>query len=256
MHVTSSSRASSVRAGQSYTIHSGDTLWAIASRLKAQGVQGSHWDIIRMIQRLNPSITNPNLIISGRSLRLPGPGAVADGFSPAQSRPRGATGWQSPTQQAPVSQTVQVPPGSSRADAIRAQVAQWAVQQANDPNIGYSQTKGRFGNATDSQGNRYFDCSGLVYTAYKQFGITLGGNWTGAMRSTWRNWADQVPKNPGVMKPGDLILMDGHVVMYIGNGRCVGAQTSHTNFQDQVTTNIDVNRYLARPDAIVLRPRV
>jgi cell wall-associated NlpC family hydrolase len=105
-------------------------------------------------------------------------------------------------------------------------------------------------------GHRYFDCSGLVFTAYKQAGVTLGGNWTGAMRSTWPQWADQVPKNTAAMKPGDVILMNGHVVMYIGGGRCVGAQTSHTAFRDQVTTNISAQSYLNQPDAIVLRPRV
>lgn len=59
------------RAGSSYTIRRGDTLWAIASRLKAQGMPGGHWDIIRQIQKLNPKITDPNLIIAGDTLRLP-----------------------------------------------------------------------------------------------------------------------------------------------------------------------------------------
>lgn len=155
--------------------------------------------------------------------------------------------------------TTPVTPGPSKArtpDEVRAQIAQWAIKQANDPNIGYSQTAGRFGDRTDSNGHRYFDCSGLCYTAYKQFGINLGGNWTGAMKDTWRSWADQVPKNLSQMKPGDLILMDGHVVMYTGDGKCVGAQTSHAAFQDQVRAGIDAQHYLNRPDAIVLRPRV
>ncbi len=60
------------RAGSSYTIRSGDTLWAIASRLKSQGMAGNHWDIIRNIQKLNPKITDPNLIIAGDTLKLPG----------------------------------------------------------------------------------------------------------------------------------------------------------------------------------------
>ena len=60
-----------------YTIRRGDTLWAIASRLKAQGVPGAHWDIIRQIQQMNPKITDPNLIIAGDTIRLPGPGGAA-----------------------------------------------------------------------------------------------------------------------------------------------------------------------------------
>lgn len=139
---------------------------------------------------------------------------------------------------------------------LRAQVAEWAVAQANAPNVGYSKTKGRFGDRTDANGLRYYDCSGLVFSAYKQFGIELGGNWTGAMRSTWRNWADEVPKHVAELQPGDLLLMDGHVVMYAGNGRCVGAQTANTAFQHQVRADIDVNAYLGRSDCIVLRPRV
>lgn len=148
------------------------------------------------------------------------------------------------------------PTGGSRADAVRAQAAQWAIRQANDPNIGYSQTKGRFGNVTDRNGHRYFDCSGLVFTAYKKLGVTLGGNWTGAMKSTWPRWADKVPKNMSQMKPGDLLLMNGHVVMYTGNGKVVGAQTSHAAFKDQVRAGIDAQHYLNRSDCIVLRPRV
>lgn len=239
--------AASVSAGSTYRIHSGDTLWAIASRLRGQGVSGSVPDIIRQIQQLNPSITNPNLIIAGHSLRLPGSHRRAtpqrDEFQPRA--PRG-----------PSLNPVSVPRGSTEADAIRARAAEWAIRQADDPNIGYSQTKGRFGNATDGNGNRYFDCSGLVFTAYKNLGVTLGGNWTGAMRSTWPQWAQQVPKDLNQMKPGDLLLMNGHVVMYTGNGRCVGAQTGNTRFADQVTTNIDARRYLARGDCIVLRPNV
>jgi cell wall-associated NlpC family hydrolase len=245
--------SSSRRVGQSstgYTIRSGDTLWAIASRLKAQGVLGSHQEIIALIMRMNPSIKNANLIYSGKTLKLPAAGTFTDGFTPSQGPRSGST-----SQTAPMAQ-VSIPQGSSRADAIRAQAARWAVAQANDPRIGYSQTLGRFGNQTDRNGNKYFDCSGLCFTAYKNLGVTLGGNWTGAMRSTWRNWADQVPKNANVMKPGDLILMDGHVVMYIGNGKCVGAQTSHTAWDRQVTADINVQTYLNRPDAIVLRPHV
>jgi cell wall-associated NlpC family hydrolase len=247
-----SMHAGSVTAGASYRIHSGDTLWAIASRLRSQGVSGSVPDIIRRIQQLNPSITNPNLIITGRSLTLPGRGSTGS----ARPSQRPSDGFQPSGPRRPELNPISVPRGSTRADEVRAQAAQWAIAQANNPTIGYSQTKGRFGNATDSNGRRYFDCSGLVYTAYRNLGVRLGGNWTGAMRSTWPQWADQVPKDLNQMKPGDLLLMNGHVVMYTGNGRCVGAQTSNTAFADQVTTNIDARRYLARADCIVLRPHV
>jgi hypothetical protein len=44
--------------------------------------------------------------------------------------------------------------------------------------------------------------------------------------------------------------------MYTGDGKCVGAQTSNTAFENQVRADIDLNQYLWRSDAIVLRPRV
>ncbi|MBK7859350.1 MAG: C40 family peptidase [Archangiaceae bacterium] len=141
-------------------------------------------------------------------------------------------------------------------DRIREEVAQWAVAQADDPNVGYGQYGSRFGTVTDAAGHRYFDCSGLVYAAYQQAGIELGGNWTGAMWSNHESWSDEVPKDPAQMMPGDLILMDGHVIMYAGNGQCVGAQSGKPEFDRQVRADIDVWSYLNRGDSIVLRPRV
>ncbi|WNG43827.1 LysM peptidoglycan-binding domain-containing protein [Archangium minus] len=75
---------SSPRAGSDYRIKSGDTLWGLASQLKSKGMEGSHWDIINQITRLNPKITNPNLIISGDTLKLPAAlGPSDDGFKPS-----------------------------------------------------------------------------------------------------------------------------------------------------------------------------
>ncbi len=72
------------QAGDSYHIKRGDTLWAIASRLRAQGMPGGHWDIIRKIQQLNPKITNPNLIYAGDTIRLP---AVTGSYTPPSKPP-------------------------------------------------------------------------------------------------------------------------------------------------------------------------
>ncbi len=71
--------------GQSeYQIKWGDTLWGIASRLKGQGMAGSHWDIINQIVSLNPQIKDPNLIYAGDTLKLPAvTGNNATTFVPA-----------------------------------------------------------------------------------------------------------------------------------------------------------------------------
>ncbi|MBI3184437.1 MAG: C39 family peptidase [Myxococcales bacterium] len=74
--------------GGSYRIQSGDTLWGIASRLKAQGMQGSHWDIINQIVSMNPQIKDPNLIYAGDTLKLPGvAGAAQSTYSPPAQLP-------------------------------------------------------------------------------------------------------------------------------------------------------------------------
>ena len=60
------------------------------------------------------------------------------------------------------------------------------------------------------------DCSGFVQTVYAQFGISLP-------RTTW----DQESSGTGISyeeaMPGDLILYEGHVGIYIGDGQIVNA---------------------------------
>ncbi len=53
-----------------YTVVPGDTLFDIATRLQAEGVEGEVWDIIAHICELN-GIENPDLIIAGSTLQLP-----------------------------------------------------------------------------------------------------------------------------------------------------------------------------------------
>ena len=72
-----------------------------------------------------------------------------------------------------------------------------------------------------------FDCSGLVYYVYKQFGYTLN-----------RVAADQASNGrhvePSELQPGDLLCFYsgssyiGHVGIYIGNGQFVHASNSTT----------------------------
>jgi hypothetical protein len=72
------------RPGSSYR---GDTLSAIAARLKAQGIPGSTEEIIQAIMSMNPQIKNPNLIIAGDTLKLPTGERSSFTSSPASKGP-------------------------------------------------------------------------------------------------------------------------------------------------------------------------
>lgn len=74
----------------------------------------------------------------------------------------------------------------------------------------------------------WFDCSSFVHWAYAQAGINLG-NLTSTSTETLNKMGKTVPVSD--IKVGDLIFWDtykkdGHVGIYIGNGRWIGAQSS------------------------------
>jgi cell wall-associated NlpC family hydrolase len=73
-----------------------------------------------------------------------------------------------------------------------------------------------------------FDCSSFVHWAYAQEGIDLG-----PLNSTSTETLKHLgkPISPKDMKPGDLVFFDtykpdGHVGIYLGNGKFIGAQTN------------------------------
>jgi len=76
------------------------------------------------------------------------------------------------------------------------------------------------------KGTRVFDCSGFAIAAYRQLGVDLtqyGIYSTSGMRSDTRI-LQTVPRDQ--VAPGDLVLYQpkngiGHVVIYLGNGKCV-----------------------------------
>lgn len=73
-----------------------------------------------------------------------------------------------------------------------------------------------------AKGPSSFDCSGLMYWAYKQAGVTIGG-------STKTQVSEGKSVTASQLKPGDLIFYYSpvsHVSMYIGNGKAVHAPTS------------------------------
>jgi cell wall-associated NlpC family hydrolase len=73
-----------------------------------------------------------------------------------------------------------------------------------------------------AKGPDSFDCSGLMYWAYQQAGVTIGGS-----TKTQVNQGRSVSASE--LKPGDLIFYYSpvsHVAMYVGNGKAVHAPTT------------------------------
>lgn len=66
-----------------------------------------------------------------------------------------------------------------------------------------------------------YDCSGLMVTMLKKAGIDLSG--MASSRAMKAN-LPQVPKSE--LQPGDLLVKNGHVAMYIGNGQMIEAVPS------------------------------
>jgi peptidoglycan DL-endopeptidase CwlO len=69
-----------------------------------------------------------------------------------------------------------------------------------------------------------FDCSGFVHWAFAQAGVKIGST-TSAIRNDGRQIS------PQEMQPGDLVFFDtykkdGHVGIYIGDGKFIGSQSS------------------------------
>jgi len=82
--------------------------------------------------------------------------------------------------------------------------------------------------------NGLFDCSSFVHWAYSQVGIKLGPlGWVST--ETLKHEGRQVSVSD--MKPGDLVFFDtykkdGHVGIYVGNHKFIGAQSAGVSIAD------------------------
>lgn len=79
----------------------------------------------------------------------------------------------------------------------------------------------RYGGASPEKG---FDCSGLVYYAFRHAGIKVP-------RSSHKQFVDAFPVNPHALRQGDLLffMISGkisHVGIYIGNNTFIHAPSS------------------------------
>ena len=93
--------------------------------------------------------------------------------------------------------------------------------------------------ATQFIGNRYVwggtsltngtDCSGFVMSVYAHFGYSLPRT-SGAQAGCGRG------VSYSEAQPGDIICYSGHVALYMGGGRIVGAQSSRTGITTQNAT--------------------
>lgn len=94
---------------------------------------------------------------------------------------------------------------AANASALGQQVVDYACQFIGNPYVwgGTSLTNGA-------------DCSGFVQSVYAHFGISLP-------RTTWDQELSGVGISYSEAVPGDLILYEGHVGIYIGDGQIVNA---------------------------------
>lgn len=109
---------------------------------------------------------------------------------------------------------------------------QEAQRIANDDRYTYSQT--------NRYGEYQFDCSSFVARLYaKFFGISVPGS-TSAYGSQYRIGS------PGSveLKPGDVLWKNGHVTLYLGNGKFVAAHSEKKAKADQISVcNENISEY-------------
>lgn len=134
-----------------------------------------------------------------------------------------------------------------------------ALAIANDSSHGYD------------QGNRWgpdYDCSSFLITVWQAAGVpvkTAGASYTGNMLATFKKCGFKDVKSSvnvktgSGLKKGDVLLGNGHVVMYIGSGKIVHASINEFGKitggkdGDQTGKEICTRSYYNKPWLYVLR---
>lgn len=126
----------------------------------------------------------------------------------------------------------------------------WAASKVGVP---YSQCIGRPQDpvcppGTNRFGSGFFDCSGFVAAAYARIGVGVPLT-TYLMEADAEFMATKVSDRIDVdlMVPGDVMLMDGHVALYFGDGRIIHSSTGGVQIEP-------VPAYMWREVFAILRP--
>jgi peptidoglycan hydrolase-like protein with peptidoglycan-binding domain len=159
---------------------------------------------------------------------------TVDGWAGPQTMAK-LRGGAAPTPTAPTTPTAPVTPGSPNA---RVQAAiDFGMSNLGAPYVGGG-SPFRFGSRPGDgkiyqmQGQKPyrspagvigFDCSGFVVAMFRKAGVDLAAQGI-ASSSVMKARLPSVPKNE--LQPGDLLVKNGHVVMYLGGGKVLESASS------------------------------
>jgi hypothetical protein len=93
-------------------------------------------------------------------------------------------------------------------------------------------------------GPNTFDCSGLLYAAYRHAGFRIS-------RTTYTQIGDGTPVAANQMRRGDLWFTDpGHVAIYLGDGRFVEAPNAQSKVRVVPVRTFFAGRRLGTPSSV------
>ena len=223
---TAAKSAAKTPAPTTYTVASGDTLSAIASRF------GTTYQSLAQIN----GIRDPNVLQVGQVLRLSAP-ATSTRARTAPGRSTTTRTRATSARTAPARSTTSTRPATPTRPATTP--TRPATTSPSAPPVHASSRAGTAVNTALNQvgkpyqwagaGPSAFDCSGLVMYAWQSAGVRLAHYTVAQYQETTRISESQ-------LQPGDLVFYDagdgsqpGHVTMYVGNGRVVTADSPGTS---------------------------